>query len=119
MLPVAGESAGVASPDDTGERAFLGELPRDPGPCLLYASAKKRMLSSNACTSASISCALMCGLNCARLSTARLPCVAAMTWTGSCPRSCATLPHAASTAAMESVSVPSWGGGERQRGNGV
>ncbi len=106
-LVVAGESVGVASLDESGERAFRGVLPRDPGPCLLYASAKKRMLSSNAWTSPSISYALMCGLKCARLSTARLPWVAEMTYAGFCPMSSATLPHAASTAEMESVSVPS------------
>jgi hypothetical protein len=39
---------------------------------------------------------------------ARLPCVAAITNAGSAPISRATLHHAASTAAMESVRVPSW-----------
>lgn len=38
---------------------------------------------------------------------ARLPCVAAMTSAAESPSDSATAPHAASTAAMESVSVPS------------
>ena len=37
-----GGSAGVAAPEETGE------LLREPGPCLAYASAKKRMDSSKA-----------------------------------------------------------------------
>jgi len=50
----------------------------------------------------------MCGLKWDRLSTARLPWVAAMTYPGSSPISCATLPQAASTAEIESVRVPSY-----------
>lgn len=98
---LAGVSAGVTDSEDASE------LVCEPGPCLRYASAKKRIDSSKDVTSSSISWTLMWGLNCARLSTARLPCVAAMTYAGSCPISVATLPHAASTAAIESVRVPS------------
>jgi hypothetical protein len=50
-----------------------------------------------------------CGLKCTRLSIARLPCIATITDTGSAPISCTTQLHTASTAAMESVSVPSYG----------
>lgn len=57
---------GVAPPDERGAG------PREPGPCLLYASTKKRKDFSNARTLASISCALMCGFNWVRLSTVRL-----------------------------------------------
>ena len=53
-------------------------------------------------------CGRRCGLKGARLSTARLPCVEAITNAGSAPISRATLLYAASMATMESVSVPSW-----------
>ena len=48
---------------------------------------------------------LMFGVELRKVVTARSPCVAAMVWGGSCPRSVATLPHTASTVA---VRVPSF-----------
>ena len=43
-----------------------------------------------------------------QVATARLPWVAAMTYPGSSPISCATLPQVASTSNIESVRVPSY-----------
>lgn len=44
-----GVRSGVPAPDDAGEVSC------EPGPCLWYASAKKRIVSSKAVTSLSIS----------------------------------------------------------------
>ena len=96
-----------------------GEEGRDAGPgprwqqhvsCVCAsASAMARTDASNACTSASIVAGRMCGLSISSPSAVRRPCVTASTYAGSFSTSTASAVHAASTAATQSVSVPSCG----------